>query len=243
MKTTGRIVRCVVFVLCAHAGAGALAGQDANDLELIAPGHPWIDARGIEPYDTEIRLLVAADDGFNEFARFSVEVRLVHHTADEPAIFSQWNFLSESRMGLDLFYLHRETLRPIAHYVTAPTGMWVHFQQDGEFIATLTQRTGAEPLSYRRPLEHGRFHGVMLDLLMASLPLEEGMSFRVPGIHSASNIDAALGSEWRADVRGVEPVPHLVGVSARVVGDLLVTGSEPSRVIVDPSAARKYAVA
>lgn len=218
LATTDRRTRTLRFrvclVLCAFLlsvedrsalaqGAAAVPGSSQNTAEIV-PGAPSLDPTVIRAHQAAWRI-VQVESG-EELGRFERSVDRVVHVAGEPAILTRWHFTTPQRSALDIYYLDSESLLPVARYVTAPNGMWVQYQSKDRLVASLTRRTGGEPVYVDMESPGPRFNNAMFDFVLASLPLADGYAARWPTLGtSGRSLQEALSSV-RAQVEGRETV-------------------------------------
>lgn len=145
--------------------------------ELVAPGDVSLEPDGVEGHSAVWRLTGA--DG-EEMGVASREVDRIVHLPGEPAITVFYHLRFPQRSALDVTYLDPSTLLPFARYVTGQGGLWIHYQSGERLVASYTRREGGEPQSIEAPLRPGRFNGGVVDLVLASLPLEEGLTAVLP---------------------------------------------------------------
>lgn len=197
----------------------------SQDTTHVVPGAPILDPDAILPHVASWRLVQASSG--NEVGRFTREVEYVNHSANEPTILTRWHFTAPQRSALDIYYVDRESLMPLARYVTAPNGMWVQYQSADRLIVTLTRRTGGEPLSIDIANPQPSFNNAMLDFVLASLPLAQGFTATWPSLGtSARSMSEALVTV-SAVVNGHElmTLPNGTSIDTWIVGIELSNGN------------------
>lgn len=191
------IVLLLVLVLPSlPTGAAAQAAGE------LGPGDARLEPTRIQPHRARWRIETAQGQVIGEATR---TVDRVAHTEGEPAILVSFDMRFPQRAALDISYLEESTLLPIARYVTASDGMWVHYQSDDGLVASLTRRDGGAPVAVEVPWGSGRFNGGVVDIVLGSVTLEEGMAFRLPVLGTSGGREA-LTEHMDVAVEGTESV-------------------------------------
>ncbi len=174
-----------------------LAGQPAQpsraqDIPTIQPGDSQLDLSVVEPNHTVWNFVQIRNGAETVVGTFEREMSFVNHTRDEPAIFNTWHVQFPNRSALDIYYLDRASLGQIARYQTGSNGMWTVYFSDGRVRGTYTRRDG-DPVVFDEAISGPLFNGAMIDVVLATLPLEEGYSARIPIFNpTTQSMSAAL---------------------------------------------------
>lgn len=100
------------------------------------------------------------------------------------------------------------TLLPFARYVTSRTGIRAQYQTGDRVVASFTRRSGGEPSAVDVAVASGRFHGGVVDLVLAALPLEEGFEADLPMLGTSGGADDLREMlEVRVEGRDTVPTP------------------------------------
>lgn len=205
MKRIAGILKTWLVPLALFVATHAAEAQPMEGARTVRPGDALVDGTRIRPGAWEMRYLSVVDGREQEMGRMHHELTVLDQ-GGHPLLRSIQAFHGPNGTGADTVVAERASLTPRSHRSShGASSLALDFE--GRRVRGKAVSNGAAPKVDERTLDAPVFDANFLEIVLGSLPLEEGLHVGIPTyVHEQKEpmwFDARVAGVERVEIDGV----------------------------------------